>query len=171
MLKQAQRRDASAVRLGKVKLLCQSVADLKRLDGRFDRVFSANVAQFWDDRVPIFREILGLLALKAKVATTFQPRHPKATDQDAVRFGALILEEMNAAGLPVGPAGVRTESAGVDFFGNRGGPVVIGLGTLKRRAHALARLATSRNSVEEVRTNYVPARWSGCVFPELISGN
>ncbi len=34
-----------------------------------------------------------------------------------------------------------------------------------------ARFATSRNSVEEVRTNYVPARWSGCVFPELISGN
>jgi SAM-dependent methyltransferase len=100
MLKQAQRRNAGAIRLGRVKLLCQSVADLKRLDGRFDRVFSANVAMFWDDRVSIFREILGLLAPKAKVATTFQPRHPGATDQDAVRFGGVILEEMKAAGFP-----------------------------------------------------------------------
>jgi trans-aconitate methyltransferase len=100
MLKKAQRRNAGAVRLGRVKLLCQSVADLKRLDGRFDRVFSANVAQFWDDRASIFREILGLLAPKATVATTFQPRHPKATDQDAVHFGELILKEMNAAGFP-----------------------------------------------------------------------
>jgi ubiquinone/menaquinone biosynthesis C-methylase UbiE len=100
MLKQAQRRNAGAVRQGRVKLLCQSVAHLKRLDGRFDRVFSANVAQFWDDRVSIFKEILRLLAPKAKVATTFQPRHPKATDQDAVSFGELIVEEMKAAGFP-----------------------------------------------------------------------
>ena len=100
MLKQAQRRNAGPVRLGRVKLLCQSVADLKRLDGRFDRVFSANVAQFWDNRVSIFREILELLAPKAKVATTFQPRLPKATDQDAVRFAELVLEEMKAAGFP-----------------------------------------------------------------------
>jgi hypothetical protein len=70
------------------------------VDGRFDRVFSANVAQFWDDRVSIFREILGLLSPKAKVATAFQPRHPGATDQDAVGFGGAILEEMKAAGFP-----------------------------------------------------------------------
>jgi hypothetical protein len=62
---------------------------------------SANVAVFfWDDRVSIFKEILGLLAPKAKVATTFQPRHRKATDQDAVNFGELVLEEMKAAGFP-----------------------------------------------------------------------
>jgi SAM-dependent methyltransferase len=108
MLRQARRRNADAIALGKVKLLCWPVTDLKRLQVPFDRVFSANVAQFWDDRVAVFREILRLIAPRGRGATTYQPRHPHGRGCGSFRRVGNCRNENG--GVPGGAAGIRTKT-------------------------------------------------------------
>jgi trans-aconitate methyltransferase len=100
MVDQARRRNRLAVDRGQVELRCLSVDDLRLLDGPFDRVYSSNVAQFWENRDRVFRDLLELLAPGGLVATTYLPRHSGASDEDAVRFGEQLVKEMRAAGFP-----------------------------------------------------------------------
>lgn len=99
MVRQAGRRNRAALGRGTVRLLCLGVEGLDRLEGPFDRVFSSNAAQFWPDRVRVFRDIRSILAPGGRVVTTYLPRHPGATDEDAVRFGEALVGDMARAGL------------------------------------------------------------------------
>jgi len=99
MLAQATRRNRAAIRRGQVTLRCAPVEAPGSLDGPFDRVYSANVAQFWDDRGAVFRRIRAALAPGGRVVTTYLPRHRSASDDDALAFGRLVASEMHAAGF------------------------------------------------------------------------
>jgi len=99
MFRQASRRNRKHLRAGRLILHCGDVREIRKLEGPFDRVYSSNVAQFWNDRVEVFRDIHALLAPGGRVATTYLPRHPGATDSDALRFGHKLVDDMREAGF------------------------------------------------------------------------
>ena len=99
MCYQAAQRNAKAIQSGMVELHCLSVEALNTLKQPFDRIFSANVAQFWSDRVAVYQDILALLKPGGWVVTTNLPRRPNAKDEDALEFGQALLTDMKAAGF------------------------------------------------------------------------
>lgn len=102
MCVQSARRNRNAIARGRVRLIEGNCDDLATLEGPFDRIYSANVLQFIEDRAALFTKLHRLLAPQGIVATTYQPRHPGATDDDAERFGNALLEDMACAGFAAG---------------------------------------------------------------------
>lgn len=105
MLKQARARNAAAVGGGRVGLRLGGLEALEMLPGPFDKVLSANVAQFFADKEAAFRSIFDVLAPGGTVATTYQPRHGNADRSDALRFADAITTHMVSAGFET----LRTE--------------------------------------------------------------
>lgn len=102
MLEQATRRNAGSVAEGRVRLILGGIEAIRSLEPGFDRVYSANMLQFVADRTKVLRDIRAILAPGGLVATTYQPRHPRATDADALRFGEALLADMAEAGFAEG---------------------------------------------------------------------
>ncbi|MCC2113311.1 MAG: methyltransferase domain-containing protein [Hyphomicrobiales bacterium] len=105
MLDQARARNAAAVADGRLLLHLGGLEALPALPGPFDRVLSANVAQFFPDKVEAYGAIYAVMAEDGLVATTFQPRNAGASRDDAMTFAATIESAMYAAGF----IDVRTE--------------------------------------------------------------
>jgi trans-aconitate methyltransferase len=103
MYRAASVRNASLIAAGKVDLILGGLDALTSLPAGFDRVFSANVLQFVPDRVAVLRHVLRLLRPGGLIATGYQPRHQRATDADALRFGEALLREMQEAGFATRP--------------------------------------------------------------------
>jgi ubiquinone/menaquinone biosynthesis C-methylase UbiE len=61
MVRQATRRNAAAVRAGRVELGLGSAEDLPAFDDPFDRILAVNSLMFWDDPVAGLKELRGLL--------------------------------------------------------------------------------------------------------------
>ncbi|MGE3601567.1 MAG: trans-aconitate 2-methyltransferase [Dehalococcoidia bacterium] len=99
MLTQARRRNAAGVAAHRLELHLGTLELLERWPDRFDAIYSANVFQFISDRPAAFRQILAALKPGGHVATTFQPRHPGATDADALHFGRSLIADLERAGL------------------------------------------------------------------------
>lgn len=99
MLAQARRRNAAWIADGRVQLVLGGLESLATLPPGFDRVFSANVLQFVPDRNDLWRQLLAILDSGGQVATTYQPRHRGATDDDARRYAARLVAEMQTAGF------------------------------------------------------------------------
>jgi ubiquinone/menaquinone biosynthesis C-methylase UbiE len=90
MVCQASQRNAEGLSNGRVVLVLGSVAVLPELNGSFNKLFSVNVFQFWDDPVTVFRSLRQLMTPTGVLATTYMPRHRGATDQDTVEVGNRI---------------------------------------------------------------------------------
>ena len=99
MVEQATQRNQAAIQTGQVTLHCLPVDALDTIQVSFERIFSANVAQFWPERVAVYRAILRHLKPGGCVATTYLPRHANATDADAIAFGQQLLTDMQTAGF------------------------------------------------------------------------
>jgi SAM-dependent methyltransferase len=99
MLRQARRRNAAAVREGRVDLRLGSVEHLPAFDAPFDRILAVNSPMFWDDAVGRLEELRGLLRAGGRIAIAFQPRGPGSTDQTAAQAGDDIAEKLGAAGF------------------------------------------------------------------------
>jgi SAM-dependent methyltransferase len=99
MVKHASRRNARAVRDGKVVLRLGSVADLSSADGRFDKVFTINSIHFWNDPVERLKQLHYLLRPGGLIAVTMQPRSRRATDATAERIGREVLTDLQRAGF------------------------------------------------------------------------
>lgn len=85
MVKTALRRNAEAVRKGRVEVIhgtAQAAADWGE---HFDRVYAVNVVQFWDAPQTTLRTLHDIMAPGGIMAIAFQPRNQGATDADAVR--------------------------------------------------------------------------------------
>jgi len=105
MLRQAERRNAAAIRAGRVELHRGGAEGLARFSRQFDKVLAVNVFMFWDDPVAVLRALSETMKPGATIAITLQPRSKGATSADA-RVGAQrIAETLRAAGF----TGVRTE--------------------------------------------------------------
>jgi ubiquinone/menaquinone biosynthesis C-methylase UbiE len=96
MLDQARKRNAAAIRAGRVELRLGPASPLPYTDNSFDKIFSINVAQFWDESVEVLVELQRVLRPGGLIATAVQPR---SNDQPARMTGRKLVEDHRAAGF------------------------------------------------------------------------
>ena len=97
MVRQATRRNAAAVRAGRVELRLGSAEDVSAFDEPFDRILAVNSLMFWDDPVARLKELRSLLRPGGRIAIAFQPRGPGSTDETAARAGREIAAHFATA--------------------------------------------------------------------------
>lgn len=99
MFAQASKRNADAVTSGLIKLYKGDVLDLPNVEQAFDKIYSANVAQFWDDPAVYYSRLYELLAHGGILATTYMPRHSGATNIEAIQKAKEFAAHLYAAGF------------------------------------------------------------------------
>jgi len=99
MIRQATRRNAAAVRAGRLHLVVGSISLLPRIGKYFTKCLMVNVAQFLPDRVDSLARIAAVLEPNAVVAITFQPRNPGAGAEDGRAFAESVAEDLWNAGF------------------------------------------------------------------------
>ena len=112
MLRQARRRNAAAVRAGRVDLRLASVEALPAFGEPFDKIVAVNAIGFWAEPAKRLAELRRLLRPGGRIAIAVQPRSPRATDETSTRRGAEISAQLESAGfsevrletLPLSPA-------------------------------------------------------------------
>lgn len=85
MVRQAGRRNAAAVREGRVHLIQAGVDRLPAFDGPLDAILAVNSVGFWPEPVQRLRELRGLLRPGGRIALASQPRCPGVTTEHATR--------------------------------------------------------------------------------------
>lgn len=94
MLRQASRRNAAAIRAGRVTLMRASVDQIPpALDGPFDAILAVNSLGFWPAPAERLAELRRRLAPGGRVAIASQPRCPGAT-ADTSRSAAREIEDL-----------------------------------------------------------------------------
>jgi SAM-dependent methyltransferase len=100
MLRFAARRNAAAVRAGRVTLVNASVAQLPpTLDGPFDAVLAVNALGFWPAPAEHLAELRRRLAPGGRIAIVSQPRCPGATAATSRAAAADIESLLLGAGF------------------------------------------------------------------------
>jgi len=112
MLRHASRRNAAAIRAGRVTLIRASVDQVPAaLDGPFDAILAVNSLGFWPDPGVRLAELRRRLAPGGRIAIASQPRCPGATSdtsRDAARQLEGLLAEagfthLSTQALPLSP--------------------------------------------------------------------
>jgi SAM-dependent methyltransferase len=94
MLRQASRRNAAAIRAGRVTLVRGSVDQIPpALDGPFDAILAVNSLGFWPAPPERLAELRRRLAPGGRIAIVSQPRCPGAT-ADTTRSAAREIENL-----------------------------------------------------------------------------
>jgi ubiquinone/menaquinone biosynthesis C-methylase UbiE len=99
MMQQARRRNAAAIGAGRVDLQLGCATRLPYADGAFDKVFSINVAPFWDKPEAAIHEMHRVLRQGGLVAIAVQPRSKRATHRTALETGQVLVKHLGAAGF------------------------------------------------------------------------
>ncbi len=99
MVRQASRRNASAIRDGRVKIELASASKLPFPEEHFDKVFAINTAQFWKDSVATLREVNRVLKPGGLITLAVQPRQKGATEDHAHAAGRGLADAMKKAGF------------------------------------------------------------------------
>ncbi len=111
MLRQATRRNASAIAAGRVTLTRASVDQLPpSLDGPFDAILAVNSLEFWPAPAERLAELRRRLRPGGRIAIASQPRSPGAaasTSRDAAREIEALLQD-------AGYTKTRTETLDLD---------------------------------------------------------
>jgi SAM-dependent methyltransferase len=105
MLRQARRRNAKAIRAGRVELLLGSADALPRFEERFDKILAVNVYMFWDEPASVLTSLRSLMRPGGVIALTLQPRRRGATADDTQAAAKRMAASLEAAGF----GEVRTE--------------------------------------------------------------
>lgn len=106
MVRQATRRNRTAIKEGRVELGLGSAADLSALDGVFDKVLVVNNFGMWPDPEQRLKDVRGLMRPGGRLAIVSQPRSAGANAETTRRVGRATAEQLRSAGF----VGVRTES-------------------------------------------------------------
>jgi SAM-dependent methyltransferase len=106
MVRHAQKRNAAAVRAGRVDLRLGTAEHLPPFDAPFDKILAVNSLMFWDDPVSRLVELRDLLRPGGRLAIAYQPRGPGAIDETAAQAGHELAEQFAAACF----TDVRTET-------------------------------------------------------------
>ena len=94
MLRQASRRNAAAIRAGRVTLINAPADQLPpAVDGPFDAILAVNSLGFWPARAERLAELRRRLAPGGRIAIASQPRCPGAT-ADTSRGAAREIEDL-----------------------------------------------------------------------------
>lgn len=124
MIEQASRRNRRAIESSRMQLLVGGLERLTELGVALDRIFSVNLVQFLPDKHAFYRKLILALRPGGLIATTYMPRHPGATRQDALKSAEEIDRYMRLAGF----VDVRTEELplkpvpAICVLGNRPNP-------------------------------------------------
>jgi SAM-dependent methyltransferase len=105
MLRDARRRNANAIRAGRVELLLGTADALPRFEEHFDKVLAVNVYMFWSDPVSVLTGLRTVMNPGGVIALTLQPRRRGATAADTQAVAERIMASLLAAGF----GEIRTE--------------------------------------------------------------
>ncbi len=110
MRAQAARRNAAAIRAGRVSLIVASVEDLPRFDGTFDKILAVNNVGMWVEPEVRLKELARLLRGGGLIAIVSQPRCPGATAETTAAAARHTLQLLEMAGF----GAVRVETLALD---------------------------------------------------------
>lgn len=111
MLRHASRRNAAAVRAGRVTLTLGTVEQLPpALDGPFDAIFAVNSLGFWTAPTERLDDLRRRLTPGGRIAIASQPRCPGATRNTSLEAAREITDLLRAAGFTQ----ARTETLDLD---------------------------------------------------------
>lgn len=100
MLRHANRRNAGAVKAGRVTLTLGTVDQLPAaLDGPFDAILAVNSLGFWPAPAERLRDLRRRLTPGGRVAIASQPRCPGATRQTSLDAAREITDLLEVAGF------------------------------------------------------------------------
>ena len=100
MARRAARRNAAAIRAGRVTLIRAPVDQLPpALDGPFDAILAVNALGFWPDPARRLAGLRGRLAPDGRIAIVSQPRCPGATAETSRRAARDIEDLLTGAGF------------------------------------------------------------------------
>jgi SAM-dependent methyltransferase len=99
MVRQAGRRNAQAVRGGRIVLQRACASAPPAFDRPFDKIFTINSIHFWNEPVECLRKLRGLLRPGGLMAVTLQPRTHAATDETTAILGQEIAGKLERAGF------------------------------------------------------------------------
>ncbi|HEX5120146.1 MAG TPA: class I SAM-dependent methyltransferase [Pseudonocardiaceae bacterium] len=110
MIRQAGRRNRSAARAGRVRLIHTPVENLSVSDGPFDAALAVNTVGMWPDPTARLRELGRLLRPGGRIALVSQPRCPGATTATSVAAAKELAGLLTEAGFER----LRTETLDLD---------------------------------------------------------
>lgn len=104
MIRQAKRRNAAAIREGRVEFRYGGVSSLPYEDQSFDKALSVHSIYFWPEPESDLKEVLRVLKPGGSVAITVDPSEPMAPVQSGashhIRWeGATLLTLLEVAGF------------------------------------------------------------------------
>jgi len=99
MVQQATRRNAGAMREGRVMLRLGSAADVPNFDQPFDKIYTINSIHFWEEPVECLKKLRALLKPGGLIAVTLQPRSQSATEASTRAIGDEVAEKLELAGF------------------------------------------------------------------------
>lgn len=100
MLRQASRRNAQAIRAGKVTLTLGTVEELPgSVEGPFDAIVTVNTLQFWENPSEQLEDLRRRLVPGGRIAIASQPRCPGATRATTLDAAREITELLRSAGF------------------------------------------------------------------------
>ena len=98
MVAQASKRNAAAIRSGRVLLQQGGEAPLPFEDNKFDKVFAVNSMQFWSDPGAGLQEVRRVLKPEGRVVITIQPMWAK-TEEEVQAVGEKLVFRLKQAGF------------------------------------------------------------------------
>lgn len=99
MLLQAGKRNASAIREGRVMLKLGSASRVPDFPESFDKVFTINSIHFWNEPVACLTGLREKMKPGGRIAVTVQPRSRGATTATTRSVGEEIVGQLSRAGF------------------------------------------------------------------------
>jgi SAM-dependent methyltransferase len=99
MVRQASRRNAAAIRTGRVHLTCTSVDRLPSFGEPLDAILAVNTVAFWPDPLQRLQNLRRLLRPAGRIALVSQPRIPGATRDSTTRAAQELEDLLTRAGF------------------------------------------------------------------------
>ncbi len=106
MVWQATRRNAEAVRAGRVDLRLGSAEHLPTFAEPFDKILAVNTMGMWREPDEVLKALHRLMRPGGRIAIVSQPRCPGAMAETTVAAGREIAARLTAAGF----SGIRSET-------------------------------------------------------------
>ena len=101
MIGQARRRNADAIRQGRVRLIHAAVERLRVTDGPFDAALAVNTVGMWPEPTTRLREIGQYMQPGGRIALVSQPRCPGATAATSAAAADGLAAQLKDAGFTV----------------------------------------------------------------------
>jgi len=99
MRAQAARRNAAAIRLGRVSLTVASIDEPPAFEPPFDKILAVNNMGMWSHPASMLKALAGLLRDRGLITIVSQPRCPGATAETTAAAAAQIVEALEVAGF------------------------------------------------------------------------